>query len=520
MTSPRFIQDLSSFLPRMTLFLLLPLAWSGCTTNYKWAGHAHRQRMVHLEKKYNPAPEPVPDAETLRMAETPPLAVLQYVVSVAPDARDAFVAYMYENFSINVENNRSDPGDPRLIASTPQLIHELLAKNQYYAMELYQELVETFPEHTVVMRPMELRLDGNGGIHPVSDVEMSPQALTIHFTAFINVRRMMLKGMTIVDDSFADSISPRIFMKTGGETNPPHRIVAGTLPVFDDQGRIPFQLGQPITTHQTFKRFKENQPEWFDWVPSTRPYTGQEPYFLLPFRVIDIKGVNTQRIHRDPKTWSVEAAPYGEYWRIVAETALDVVNTLEPPPESQVYPEYIHLLGLELRNRSAKLDQTVEAMIRAEAAFLQAQDENMVASLYYGPFGKTMRELIRSEFEVRRGQRRANNAMVLNALAGAAGNFASTVAVSQGAISTSTHLQTQSMTLQSNLQAMHQYQTTSITLADLYTRNFAPLQKDAGELVLRMGEEEMEIQANSLQEMREKFRNLLLNLFPDAVSST
>lgn len=511
------IHAVNTFLVRKVLFPLLALMLSGCVSNYMTSAHAHRQRMVHLEKKYNPAPKPEPDIETLRIAETPPLVVLEYVVSVTPDAQDAFVEYIYDNFSIRVENNRSNRNDPRLISSTPQLITELFAKNQYYALEFYQELVETFPENTVVLRPMVLRRDGNGGIQAVSDVQMSPPVLTIHFMAFVNIRRMMLRGILIKDDTFADHLSPRIFMEPSGNSHHPHTIVAGTLPVIDDQGRIPFQLGQPITTYKNFKRFKANLPEWFSWVPSTRPYNGQEPYFLLPFRVIDIKGVNTDRIYRDPERWSVGAAPYGEYWRIVAQTALDVVNTLEPPSYSQVYTEYTQLLGLEIRNRSPKLDKTVETMIQSEAKFMRAQDENMVAAQYFGPFGKSMRAVIRSEFGIRQGQRQAQNAMVMNALAGAASNFASTVAVSQGTIGLFTHLQNQTVSLQSNLQALDQYQTSVISLADLYSRNFAPIQKEAGEMVIKVGEEEMEIQVKTLQDMRTKFRALLLDVFPDDV---
>lgn len=502
-----------SNIPVRVLMLSLGLVMSGCAGNqYKGTYHV---RMDYLER-IDPAPEPVPDSETKRYAKTPPIVAIEYVVSISPDAMGPFIEHVDQNYSM--DNNWTNAYDPEVAAMIPNMIDEMLAKNQYYSIELYNEMVSLFPDHTVVMRPLQLRLDPRGNLKAVSDVEMVTPVLTLHFTAFTNVRRMVL-GIYIVDDTFADLISPRIFMEPNVDHDRPYRVVAGTLPVLDAEGRIPVQLGESITTYTTYLRFKEQMPGWYRHVFMERPYTGQEVYHLIPYRIKyhGKKGPYRGRLDLEPESWSVEASPFGEYWRLVARTALEVVNTLDSRNQEQVVADYLRILDLEMSGSTEKFLATLQALIQAEAKFLSAQDENMVASLYFGDFGKSIRELIRSEQGIRSGQYRAQNMMIASSFAGAVGGFASTVAASQGTISSATRMQIQTMTLQSNLGALGKFKRDSITLADLYQRNFAPIQADAREFVIKVGEEEMEIQANSLQDMREKFRKLLLGMFPDQV---
>ena len=143
------------------------------------------------------------------------LVVIRYPAIVDPAARDAYQqAYAASPIGGAVSRQYASSTDSAAIADST------IVKSSYFALSLYQELVKRLPEHTVLLSPHLVKLDGDGHLvsEPVTRAESLGSALTIDFAtySFPDLKRMM--GNTPL--TFGDLVTPLVVVRTDHRAAP------------------------------------------------------------------------------------------------------------------------------------------------------------------------------------------------------------------------------------------------------------------------------------------------------------
>lgn len=501
-------------------FILFVFFLAGCASTPKQGFNRVFEEKDLLE--LNNAGPWEPNPEITEAADSFPLVVVEFPVGVEPDAREALHEHL--------DNHFNDSESPRASGLMPSLSRELLNKIAYFGLEFSQALREEFPEHTVLVLPTRIVKDEDGRLREERSYNPPPHLMRVLFSLYLEVDRFH-DGHTYTDDTWATRISPRIFFEhqpeAAFESYQGTSIRMGTYPVYHTRmSAISPRLTAFPATRKNLNRFPGQDPTMKEHPVSSLEFLNTIPdfydwlYTLVPYRYEAEETVFRARLESPPTGWTARTSPFGEYWHVVARytgECLDLSGAFEGnAPEVS----YLRLLGLSCDPLTEDIQVLIRKMVTAERRFLLEQDDAWIRKLYFDEWGQTLRTQLLAEFETRKelraNRKRADTAMMLNALSGIASN----VAAYQGDISHQANMRNQvgMLNRQAGIQSgSGQFEA---EIQQQFDRSLVPVSEAARTVVFQESGEETVIRVENLEDMREKFRKLLLKLFPDTVSST
>lgn len=139
------------------------------------------------------------------------LVIVRYPAAVDPDAQDV---WQDQYFATAGRSDVSSNPDARAYIDVQTI------KSSYFALSLYKELSRRLPDHSVLLSPHMIKLDGNGRLtsEPMTAAESLPSVLKVDFATFIdpNPERIM-RARNV---SFGDLVTPVIAVRADPRAAP------------------------------------------------------------------------------------------------------------------------------------------------------------------------------------------------------------------------------------------------------------------------------------------------------------
>ncbi|MEL7231415.1 MAG: hypothetical protein AAGJ85_02770, partial [Pseudomonadota bacterium] len=146
--------------------------------------------------------------------EPPPgstLIIVRYPAAVDPDAKDAWQdGYLAAAGRSGVGSNP----DARAYIDVQTI------KSSYFALSVYKELSRRLPDHSVLLSPHVIKLDGDGRLtsEPMTSAESLPSVLKVDFATFTDPDpEQIMKARNV---SFGDLITPVVAVRADPRAAP------------------------------------------------------------------------------------------------------------------------------------------------------------------------------------------------------------------------------------------------------------------------------------------------------------
>lgn len=340
---------------------------------------------------------------------------LRYPAMVAKEAEDRFLsAYAREVFGGRIRNGGFAGPD------SDQVARSMIAKSNYFAMSLYQELSMQLPEATVLLSPHLVYLDSDDELasRPILATEGIPSVLTLDFAiySFPDTSQMMDAPPL----TFGDVVTPLAVVQSDHWTRPAtNGLLLASTPLMEVawlqsdaiaheefEGRLALRPIDDTRSLDLVRRLNGAVPDNLDIptkaVRSSRESVGAVENYPLekiildgellrnpdpgtdPFRQDFASGV-VSRIEKALKDIDHDRATFSDRQKLMAEfdPALAFAFMAQADDES-----------VRARLRLA------QKLIQAERRFLAAQSRKVYEGVHDGSFGNAMREMLMSEYNL------------------------------------------------------------------------------------------------------------------------
>ncbi len=445
-----------------------------------------------------PTPQPLPF-----QAEAVPLpVVIEFPASIDPSANTAWQNH-YRNHLVlehkpakNIEQGAS----------------EVLAKSTYFALELYEAILRQFPERTVLLNPTKITTIGAGGLTQVSEYTPPPARVVVHVSAYVAGHRVDGDGIS-PRDTYGRQLFPHIYFEV---LNPlqqgAKRVPIGTLPRYSESESPYVRITEPSALSINRGR-GQSVSGWFSPSQSsgTRPWQGSDRYFLLP--------MNISAPYESFDSWKDQTTdaqgPFDQYWRYVALTLQDLLAGLPPADVSMAANQYLQTLGLTSTQLTPELIHALNAMQGAEIQILADQDRQFMRNSYHGSWGTEFRHYLAMEAEAHKDETNAKRAVATAGFMNQIGTIAAAgvVGAASGGASSNQQVMMQMQQYHMREQQIMQMHRNTNQIGQMFQNHFSGVMRNQGDFIVKVGSEESEIRASSLEEMRQHFRNFLTSNF-------
>ncbi len=336
--------------------------------------------------------------------------------------------------------------DAQTRRNTDQIAQSVIAKSNYYAMSLYQQLKQDLPAHSVLLSPHLVTLDDQNQLssRPLLASEEIPSVVTIDFNVYSHPDPG--KIMDSEPLTMGDIVTPLFVVHSNYWLRPStHGLLLSSTSLLNSA----WKQSEAEVKAQLDSRLEDVSPAYhrpLDFVGFLHDGPGKIPGIPLKNRgqsgrdVIAVEQYPLEKIRMDGEVVANLAGdhsvdPFAEDFvkgastRIV--TALNRVNHDRATflPRHQSLARFDPELATAFLTRSG--DESVRARLRmaellleAERKFLVAQSDSLYAGAYEGIYGGQMRQMIAGEYrllEERRGLARTQNlstALAILAMAG------------------------------------------------------------------------------------------------------
>jgi len=424
---------------------------------------------------------------------------------------------------------------------TDQIAQSVIAKSNYYAMSLFEQLKQELPADSVLLSPHLVTLDDTGQLssRPLLATEEIPSVVTIDFNVYSHPDPG--KIMDSEPLTMGNIVTPLFVVHANHWLRPStHGLLLSSTPLLN----LAWKQSEIEVEAQLNSRLEETIPDYqrpLDFIGFLQQGWKKNPDIPLKSigqgrsDVIAVEQYPVEKIRMDGDVVAGLAIdhsvdPFAEDFvkgastRIV--TALNKVNhdraTFFPRQQSlaRFDPELATAFLTRSRDESVRARlQMAETLLEAERKFLAAQSANLYAGAYEGVYGDQMRQMIAAEYrllEERRSLARTQNLSTALAILAMAG---SVYAGSNNDSSNFFHSRTMSnVMLLSSMWAMNSAMSAHAE-SKIIGKNFliqmAPAINRQVSVQLEWLDSRQEITAHDFAE----FRNKTLALYQDSVRS-
>jgi hypothetical protein len=464
------------------------------------------------------------------------MVVIRYPAILDGDAVQAY----YRAFEQNAIG-AAYQSDAQTRRDSDQIAQSVIAKSNYYAMSLFEQLKQELPENSVLLSPHLVMLDDRNQLssRPLLATEEIPSVVTIDFNVYSHPDPE--KIMDSEPLTMGDLVTPLFVVHANHWLRPStHGLLLSSTPLLNSAW---IQSEKEVEV-QFDSRLEDTIPEYhrpLDFISFLQ--LGREKIPDIPLKsvgqarrdVIAVEQYPVEKIRMDGDVVAGLASdhtvdPFAEDFvkgastRIV--TALNKVNHDRATffSRQQSLARFDPELATAFLTRSgdesvrARL-QMAEILLEAERKFLAAQSDSLYAGAYAGVYGDQMRQMISAEYrllEERRSLARTQNLSTALAILAMAGSI---YAGSNGDSSNFFHSSTMSnVMLLSSLWAVNSAMSAhaeSKTIGENFLIQMAPAINRQVSVQLEWLDSREEITAYDFSEFRAK----TLALYQDSVRS-
>lgn len=412
----------------------------------------------------NPAPQNAAD-------NLAPLVVLSYPVEISKAAQPRMKLAFESPFELR--DYARQCGD---CVPSPNALENSLSKTQFYFMEFYSELAKVLPPRSIVIQPAMVDVGEDGKlIYKVWDQEL-PANLRVDFMVYamplVVMRRLSwhntigrfvtpLIAVTVPDSSLEGKrylvTTEHLLFKSNG-------VQPSVLIQIFNNSRL--NIAQAITDKSvTTLKLKEMAISEADWASQ-----------INGSQAIESRSLSVMK----PYVQAVSSAFQSTNGRSISAVELQA---------------YRSIFTNELAAAGPGGEVLIPKFISAEREFVQKVNLGFIAKLDQGDFGETMRQRLIAERSYHEQQAKSNLLYSFAALAGGLSNMSSGRPVGE------------------NFAAEEEaHQETSSQHFATYSASASGLTNEQFRFVVTVGQKEEVVVGNSVQALRDGFKNILLNI--------
>lgn len=435
----------------------------------------------------------------------PILVVVTYPSTVEPGSAAEVQAAILRN-ERHVSDDFYDASPQHVRAA----LDETLVKSTLYAMECYQALRRRLPEGSVILQPMVLSADAKGNIQQTLKTELPPHAMRLDIWVRASLSRIRNGDMRSLD-----SFGRHVLLNINGFINDPalgpdeqhvlgylapHSRKANTLDNWLNDDRVVYPAAvqragdNSVLVHGRLSNVK-------------RPANSRTHTLVIVPNKYEAEADYAQRYFKAPVPDAADApfAPlFDRHANFIAEILTDLDRDRIFSAQFRAYQGRVGLQGADT--------QTLTKMANLERRFLVEQDAEFFELIYRGPFGHAVRQTLSAETDydlalINAHERRQWAAMsqVFSMVAVSAVAQANRLSPQQ-----SNALMLQNMIRIAQTQAGQSGQDPALQkLHDSMSQQLTRVRSAQGRFTVVIGGEEIELRADTLNDLRGKFAALL-----------
>lgn len=344
-----------------------------------------------------------------------PLVVVRYPAFVEDAAEEKFYTAFRKQTIGGAINDTDLP-----VSSSNALADSIILKSNYFALSIYKELAARLPDHSVLLSPHSIALDGAGDLTstPMTQAESLPNVLTVDFASYTFPDPSKMLGKEPL--TFGNMITPLVVVRAAPQAAPATQgVLLASQPLIAGAAGSSRESLETSLDILRRGRFEDSQPE-LDLVS-----------FLKGSRIINVSShglssrsdnsvasVPVERIELDAKTISkfnqVKDASVDPlktaYSKVFANRVIGLLNDVDVEKSvmagrASAIAEFdenlaaLTYIGSDDPTYKARF-RYAERMLEAEQKYLSVQSLRLFDGVHNSEMGHQIRNMIKAEYDV------------------------------------------------------------------------------------------------------------------------